>query len=308
MQQTEAMVTAFSDGASSRGSASGSDRASGSFATSGVIGAGTMGIGIAYVLALSGADVHLVEPDQDQAGRAREAIVARVHKASARADADARLSRVAERINWISAPVELPVGLDVIIEAVPEQLELKHSVLSLAETRQPGLLGTNTSGISIGALAERLHRPDRLVGLHFFNPVWAMRLLEVVRSSATSDDVLDRARSLAEQLGKEAITVADHPGFATSRLGVMLGLEAIRMLEDGVASATDIDKAMELGYRHPMGPLRLTDLVGLDVRLAIAGNLQQAYGDRFRPPQLLLDKVAAGELGQKSGQGFYSWQ
>lgn len=304
MQHTKGMVSTPSGSVP----ASGPVPASGSFTTSGVIGAGTMGIGIAYVLALSGAHVHLVEPDDIQADRARAAIVSRVGRASAREDASARLDGLVDRIHRVTGPAELPAGLDVIIEAVPEQLELKRSVLGLAESRNPGLLGTNTSGISIGALAEGLHEPARLVGLHFFNPVWAMRLLEVVRSAVTTDGVIDRALTLAGQLDKEAITVTDRPGFATSRLGVTLGLEAMRMLQDGVASAADIDKAMELGYRHPMGPLRLTDLVGLDVRLAIARNLQQAYGDRFAPPRILLDKVAAGELGQKSGQGFYPWR
>jgi 3-hydroxybutyryl-CoA dehydrogenase len=194
-----------------------------------------------------------------------------------------------------------------VVEAVPEQLELKKTVLGAAERLEPALLGSNTSSISIAALAEDLTGPERLVGLHFFNPVWAMPLLEVVVGPATTEQTSASAVALANRLGKDAILVRDAPGFATSRLGVALGLEAMRMLADGVASAEDIDKAMMLGYRHPMGPLELTDVVGLDVRLAVARTLQQAYGDRFAPPPLLERMVAEGKLGRKVGEGFYRW-
>ena len=167
------------------------------------------------------------------------------------------------------------------------------------------MLASNTSALSISQMAKSLRRPQNLVGLHFFNPVWSMPLLEIVRGSANPDEVIDAAREIGRLIGKETIVVNDYPGFATSRLGVALGLEAIRMLEDDVAAAEDIDQAMVLGYRHPMGPLRLTDLVGLDVRLHIARQLADSLGPRFTPPQLLIDKVAAGELGKKSGRGFY---
>jgi 3-hydroxybutyryl-CoA dehydrogenase len=196
---------------------------------------------------------------------------------------------------------------DVVVEAVPEQLELKKAVLGAAERLEPALLGSNTSSIPIAALAVDLTGPERLVGLHFFNPVWAMPLLEVVVGPATTEQTSASAVALANRLGKDAILVRDAPGFATSRLGVALGLEAMRMLADGVASAEDIDKAMMLGYRHPMGPLELTDVVGLDVRLAVARTLQQAYGDRFAPPPLLERMVAEGKLGRKVGEGFYRW-
>lgn len=262
------------------------------FKRAAVIGVGTMGAGIAQVLARSGAQVWLVEPDDAQASRAQQAF------------AESGLADLVGRWRSVEA---LLVGLDVIIEAVPERADLKALVLSAAEQRRPRLLGTNTSALSIDALAQTLVHPEALVGLHFFNPVQKMRLLEVVRGPATSDATVHLALRLAAQLDKEPIVVADVPGFATSRLGLALGLEAMRMLEDEVASAADIDKAMELGYRHPMGPLRLSDLVGLDVRLDIARVLQAAYGDRFAPPQILIEKVSGGELGQKVGQGFYRW-
>jgi 3-hydroxybutyryl-CoA dehydrogenase len=190
---------------------------------------------------------------------------------------------------------------------VPEDLDLKLSILAAAERREPAMLASNTSALSISRLAKSLRRPQSLVGLHFFNPVWSMPLLEIVRGSANPDEVVDAAHEIGRRIGKETIVVNDYPGFATSRLGVALGLEAIRMLEDGVAAAEDIDRAMVLGYRHPMGPLRLTDLVGLDVRLHIARQLADSLGARFTPPQLLIDKVAAGELGRKSGRGFFDW-
>jgi 3-hydroxybutyryl-CoA dehydrogenase len=197
---------------------------------------------------------------------------------------------------------------DVLVEAVPERPDLKRAVLAEAEERQPVLLASNTSSISIGELAESLRTPERFCGLHFFNPVWAMPLLEVVVGPRTSDATRQAAVALADRLGKDPVVVKDAPGFATSRLGVALGLEAIRMVADGVASPGDIDKAMVLGYRHPVGPLELTDIVGLDVRLDIARTLATAYGQRFTPPSLLERMVAEGRLGRKTGEGFYRWE
>lgn len=194
------------------------------------------------------------------------------------------------------------------MEAVPERLEEKRAVLRDAAALNPALLGSNTSSIAIGELAAGLDAPERFLGLHFFNPVWAMALLEIVVGPATAEETTAAAVALAGRLGKDPVVVRDLPGFATSRLGVTLGLEAIRMVADGVASPADIDKAMVLGYRHPIGPLELTDLVGLDVRLDIARTLQAAYGDRFAPPPLLVEMVADGRLGKKSGQGFYQWK
>ncbi|MGH9073165.1 MAG: 3-hydroxyacyl-CoA dehydrogenase family protein, partial [Acidimicrobiales bacterium] len=200
-------------------------------------------------------------------------------------------------------------GCALVVEAVFEDPGLKQSVLrAVAEAASPdAVLATNTSSISVDRLARSLPGPERFLGMHFFNPVPVSDLVELVRGAATAEGVVAAARGWVEALGKTPITVKDRPGFASSRLGVLLGLEAVRMLEEGVASAEDIDAAMVLGYRHPMGPLRTTDLVGLDVRLGIAEYLTGALGERFRPPRLLVDKVARGELGRKSGRGFFDW-
>lgn len=276
--------------------------------TVGVIGAGTMGIGIAYVFAATGSEVTIVEPDQDRTQAAHAAVVDQAAAAHARGKLDlATREALGDRLHFVDAISELPDALDLAVEAVPERAELKRSVLAEVEKHRPVLLATNTSGIAIGELAGALSRPQAFLGLHFFNPVWSMPLVEIVRGRDTDDAALTAAQEAVTQIGKERIVISDAPGFATSRLGVAIGLEAMRMLEDGVASAEDIDRAMELGYRHPTGPLKLTDLVGLDVRLDIATNLAAAYGLRFEPPQILRDKVAAGELGRKSGRGFYTW-
>ncbi len=274
-----------------------------------VIGGGTMGVGIAYVLAVAGARVDLVDADADlaaaavaRAGDLAEGAVARGKLAPDQVAAVRGRLRPAGRVE------DATPGADVVIEAVPERADLKRAVLTAAERAlSPALLATNTSGISIGELAGALAAPERFLGLHFFNPVPAMALVEVVVGPATGDAARAVALALVERIGKTAVVVADAPGFATSRLGVALGLEAIRMVEQGVAEPAAIDRAMELGYRHPVGPLRLTDLVGLDVRLDIARNLAAAYGPRFDPPRLLIDMVARGDLGKKTGQGFYTW-
>jgi 3-hydroxybutyryl-CoA dehydrogenase len=197
--------------------------------------------------------------------------------------------------------------LDVIVEAVVENVALKQRLLVEAEAREPVVLGTNTSSISIDELATVLSAPEKFVGMHFFNPVWAMPLVEVIRGRKTSIATLAAVSDAVDFLGMEQAVINDAPGFATSRLGVLVGLEAIRMVEQGVASPADIDRAMSLGYRHPMGPLMLGDLVGLDVRLGIAEHLASVYGDRFEPPELLRSMVAEGHLGKKSGRGFYDW-
>ncbi|ROS32142.1 3-hydroxyacyl-CoA dehydrogenase family protein [Amycolatopsis thermoflava] len=276
--------------------------------TVGVLGGGTMGIGIAYVFAAAGCETTLIEPSTHQATRVTRTLAEQASRARDKGRLDAgTAASVADRVHVLRSVDELPRGLDLIVEAVPERAGLKRSVLLAAQARKPGLLASNTSGLSIDELAGDLDDPGRFLGLHFFNPVWSMPLLEVVRGSATLPDAVELAVAIAEQIGKQTIVVRDKPGFATSRLGVAIGLEAIRMLEDGVASAADIDRAMELGYRHPMGPLRLTDLVGLDVRLDIARHLARSYGPRFEPPRLLVEKVAAGETGKKAGRGFYEW-
>ncbi len=189
-------------------------------------------------------------------------------------------------------------------------MELKRSLFRQVEAAAPedALLATNTSSLSVDEIARELDHPQRFLGLHFFNPVHIMALVEVVHGPRTADETRERGVAFARELGKEPIVVRDSPGFASSRLGVALGLEAIRMVEEDVASPRDIDQAMELGYRHPMGPLRLTDLIGLDVRLGIAEYLHETLGgERFRPPELLKRMVAEGKLGRKSGQGFYEW-
>jgi 3-hydroxybutyryl-CoA dehydrogenase len=259
-------------------------------------------------LARAGIGVELVEVDEELAQaavtRARRAIDDGVSRGRVEAEAGERAKVLIQPVVGVGGCRPEP---RLAIEAVPERTELKLAVLSEVEVLRPWLLATNTSGISVDELAAGLADPSRFLGLHFFNPVPAMALVEVVVGTATSEETRAAAVALVAEIGKEAVVVRDAPGFATSRLGLALGLEAIRMVEDGVASAADIDRAMVLGYRHPVGPLRLTDIVGLDVRLDIARNLRQAYGDRFTPPPLLERMVAEGKLGKKSGEGFYRW-
>jgi len=273
-----------------------------------VIGAGTMGVGIAYVFAAAGCRTLVVEPD---AGRTR-ALVDTLRAQADRGVARGKLTpeqadALPERLEVVACPAQLPTGLDLVVESVPERLELKHEVLAAVADRRPSLLATNTSALSVDTLAERLPHPQAFLGMHFFNPVWSLPMVEVVRGARTADAAVDAAQQLVQLIGKQSIVVRDVPGFATSRLDLIASLEAMRMLEAGVASAQDIDKAMVLAYRHPMGPLRLSDVVGLDVRLDIARNLTTALGDRFAPPQLLVDLVERGDLGEKTGRGFYTW-
>ncbi|MET8256270.1 3-hydroxyacyl-CoA dehydrogenase family protein [Micromonospora sp. NPDC005205] len=274
-----------------------------------VVGAGTMGLGIAYVAAGTGHAVELVEVDPERGTAALNRLAELWERAVQRGKLSAdEAATNRQRVTLRPTLADVAPAPQVIVEAVPERLELKRAVLRDAAALRPALLGSNTSSIAIGALAAELDAPERFLGLHFFNPVWAMALLEIVVGPATAEETTAAAVALAGRLGKDPVVVRDMPGFATSRLGVTLGLEAIRMVADEVASPADIDKAMVLGYRHPIGPLELTDLVGLDVRLDIARTLQAAYGDRFAPPQMLVEMVAAGRLGKKSGQGFYRWE
>ncbi len=275
-----------------------------------VLGAGTMGHGIAQMAALAGYETRLHDVDPDALRRAMERIRDQLDKGVdlekiASADRDGALERLITSTDLSSAARDAAA----VIEAVPERLELKRRVLSDAASRATpdALLATNTSSLSITAIAEGTPAPERVVGTHFFNPVHIMELLEVVVGEASSRSAVERALGFGKRLGKTPIVVNDRPGFASSRLGVALGLEAIRMLEEGVASAEDIDAAMTLGYRHPMGPLELTDLVGLDVRLEIARYLEEELGERYRPPELLERMVDEGRLGKKSGEGFYEW-
>lgn len=274
----------------------------------GVIGGGTMGLGIAYVMAQAGAGVGVVEPDDTRAAQMWEAI----DEAAAGAVGRGKLSGEAAvalrgRITRLTTVESLAGDLDLIVESVPERFELKQAVLAAAAAREPRLLATNTSAISIDRLAEGLPAPERFLGMHFFNPVWSLKLVELVRGSATSEDTIAAARDAIAWMGKEPLLVSDVPGFATSRLDLIASLEAMRMLESGVASAEDIDRAAVLAYRHPVGPLRLSDIVGLDVRLDIARTLEAAHGSRFAPPKILETMVAEGRLGAKSGRGFFDW-
>ncbi|MFD0558162.1 3-hydroxybutyryl-CoA dehydrogenase [Stackebrandtia endophytica] len=273
-----------------------------------VIGGGTMGAGIAYVAALADYQVTLCEVDGERAASALDRIGRWAEAAEDRGRAEpGTATRIRSQVSTVTNVTDAPEAAEVIVEAVPERLDLKRRILTAAQQRSPKLLASNTSSISISEIAESLEAPERFIGLHFFNPVYAMALLEIVTGDRTSPQTTQAALDIARRLGKQPIVVEDAPGFATSRLGNALGLEAIRMVESGVASAADIDTAMSLGYRHPLGPLELTDVVGLDVRLDIARTLQEAYGDRFAPPQLLIDMVAAGKLGKKTGEGFYRW-
>lgn len=273
-----------------------------------VVGGGTMGIGIAHRFAAHGAMVTIVDVDLATAQIAvvRTADTLRTAAERGKLDRD-DLEDIVAGLRAAGSIGEVDKGPDLIIEAVVEDVDLKRSILTECEERDPRVLASNTSSISIDDLAAGLSAPDRFAGMHFFNPVWAMHLVEVIRGSATTQDTLDRIAAMVDGLGMEQALINDAPGFATSRLGILVGVEAIRMVEEGVAAPVDIDRAMSLGYRHPMGPLMLGDLVGLDVRLKIASHLATVYGDRFEPPELLRSMVADGKLGKKSGTGFYDW-
>jgi 3-hydroxybutyryl-CoA dehydrogenase len=267
----------------------------------GVFGGGRMGAGIAHAFAVAGARVVVIETDDASAAAARERVAS-------------SLARALEKGVVVLGSAEVstdPAALaacSLVIEAVPEMVDLKHQVLGrIAEVAPAAVLGSNTSSLSIDQLATAVPDPTRLIGLHFFNPVPVSELVEIVVGARTSPRLVTQAKAWVAGLGKSAITVQDSPGFASSRLGVALAIEAMRMLEDGVASAEDIDTAMTLGYRHPVGPLRTTDIVGLDVRLAIAEHLAKHLGPRFEAPEILRAKVAAGELGRKAGAGFFVW-
>lgn len=270
----------------------------------GVLGGGRMGAGIAHAFLLAGSKVTVIERDEASADaaqtRVRDAIAGSV----------ARGIAVPEPELTTGTDVAAFAGCGLVVEAVPEELAFKIEALTRVEAAlaPEAALASNTSSISIDTLAGHLARPRRFLGMHFFNPVPASQLVELVLGARTAPSLAADARGWVEAIGKTPITVHDAPGFASSRLGVAIGLEAIRMLETGVASADDIDTAMTLGYKHPVGPLRLTDLVGLDVRLGIAEYLHASLGDRFEPPALLRRLVAEGKLGRKTGEGFYVWE
>ena len=276
-------------------------------AACGVVGGGRMGAGIAHALLLAGSTVTLVERDAETAAAARERVARAVDGSVKRG----HVEYAGKAMSLLDTTADHTALRDagLVIEAVPEDRDLKRAALRAIEdaVTVETVIASNTSSISLDTLAHALAHPERLLGLHFFNPVPASRLVEVVIASATAPGLRERAVAWVEQIKKTPVVVKDAPGFASSRLGVALGLEAIRMVEAGVASAEDIDAAMALGYGHPTGPLRLTDLVGLDVRLGIARYLERELGPRFAPPQLMVDMVERGELGRKTGKGFYDW-
>jgi len=276
-----------------------------------VLGAGTMGHGIAHVSAYAGYEVRLYDLEDSFVTAGLAKIAANLEKGVARGKTDPDKAAAAlPRITGTSSLAEAVTGADLVIEAVPEKLELKRSLFAQVEEHADAgvIYGTNTSSLSIAKIAEGLAKPGRVIGLHFFNPVHIMALLEIVVHTGTEDSVLSDCLTYGEAIGKQCIKVNDFPGFATSRLGVCLGMEAIRMVEQGVASPQDIDTAMVLGYRHPVGPLKLTDMVGLDVRMHIGEYLAAELGNpAFEPPALMRKMVSEGALGKKSGKGFYDW-
>ena len=285
---------------------------SSTLSTIAVIGAGTMGHGIAHVCAAAGYHAALfdVRPELVAAGLAKISANLDAGVARGKVTAEQRAATLANLRGEADLAAAL-TGAHLVIEAVPEKLELKQKLLrEAAEIAGPAaILATNTSSLSVSEIAAAVPGPQRVIGTHFFNPVHLMKLLEIVVGRETTPEVLAQIQSFGARIGKDCIVVKDSPGFATSRLGLVIGLEAIRMVEEGVASPEDIDKAMCLGYGFPMGPLKLTDLVGLDVRLSIAEYLREHLRDgaHFQPPALLKQMVAEGKLGKKSGQGFYKW-
>ena len=276
-----------------------------------VLGAGTMGHGIAQVSAMAGHDVQVRDIDEEFVADGLAAIESNLEAGIERDkvtqnEADATLNR-------LSGTTSLEVAVtdaDIVIEAVPEEMAIKHDTMTDVESHvaPDTIIASNTSSLSLTEIASALDHPSRAVGLHFFNPVHIMKLVEIVTAEQSSDETVERARQFVEGIEKTPIEVMDSPGFASSRLGVALGVESMRMVEEGVASPEDIDTAMELGYNHPLGPIELGDVVGLDVRLDILEYLRKELGERFKPPQILKRKVRAGKLGKKSGEGFYIWE
>jgi 3-hydroxybutyryl-CoA dehydrogenase len=273
-----------------------------------VVGGGTMGVGIVYVFAAAGWNVWVVEPNDASANTLQktleETAVAGLKRGKLN---ESNVAHITTGVQRLRSADELPVGLDLVVETVPERMDIKRVVLGQIDARLPSIIATNTSAMSINELAKCVKDPSSFLGMHFFNPVWSLAMVELIRGDATSASTLAMAQSYSDSIGKTSITVRDVPGFATSRLDLIASLEAMRMLQDGVASAEDIDKAMLIAYRHPMGPLRLSDIVGLDVRLDIARQLSATLGDRYAPPKILEEMVARGDLGRKSGKGFFDW-
>jgi 3-hydroxybutyryl-CoA dehydrogenase len=273
-----------------------------------VVGGGTMGVGIVYVFAAAGWNVWVVEPDDARAQSMQKTLEDTARAGLKRGKLNEfRVMHITQGVQRLRSADELPFGLDLVIETVPERMDIKRMVLGQIDARLPTIIASNTSAMSINELAKCVKDPSSFLGMHFFNPVWSLAMVELIRGDVTSESTLSAAKKYSESIGKTSITVRDVPGFATSRLDLIASLEAMRMLQDGVASAEDIDNAMLIAYRHPMGPLRLSDIVGLDVRLDIARQLSSTLGDRYAPPKILEEMVARGDLGRKSGKGFFDW-
>ncbi|MFC3958411.1 3-hydroxyacyl-CoA dehydrogenase family protein [Halovivax cerinus] len=277
----------------------------------GVLGAGTMGQGIAQVAAQAGHDVVVRDIESEFVEDGLDGIESTLAEGVEREKVTP--DEKAATLDRLSGTTDLETAVsesDLVIEAVPEDMDLKQETFTSVEESadEETIIASNTSALSVTEIASALERPERAIGLHFFNPVHLMSLVEVVVPERTSDETVETAEAFVDGIGKSPITVRDSPGFASSRLGVTLGVEAIRMVETGVASPRDVDRAMTLGYNHPMGPIELTDVVGLDVRLDILEHLREELGERFKPPQLLRQKVRAGNLGRKTGEGFYVWE
>jgi 3-hydroxybutyryl-CoA dehydrogenase len=274
-----------------------------------VVGGGTMGTGIAYVSVVAGIPTTVVEPNADR----RTALLQEIDGALANGISRGKLTEsvagaARAALSLVPSVEAMPADLDLVIETVSERPEVKELVLREIDAKNPAIIASNTSSMSINVLASFVREPSRFLGLHFFNPVWSIPLVEVVRGALTSQQTLDTALAFVVSIGKQSAVINDAPGFATSRLDLIVAAESIRMVEEGVGSPEDIDRAITLAYRHPVGPLTLTDIVGLDVRLDIMRQLEISLGDRFAPPQLLVEMVERGDLGKKSGQGFFEWQ
>ncbi|MFB6119485.1 MAG: 3-hydroxyacyl-CoA dehydrogenase family protein [Halobacteriaceae archaeon] len=276
-----------------------------------VLGAGTMGHGIAQVSAMAGHDVCMRDIDEDIVDDGLAAIESNLEGGVERGKVtDEEMAATLDRLSGTTSLEDAVTDADLVVEAVPEDMDIKHDTVTEVESHvdRDVVIASNTSSLSLTEIASALDHPERAIGLHFFNPVHIMALVEIVVPEQASDDTLAQAHEFVEGIDKTPVEVMDAPGFASSRLGVSLGVEAIRMVQEGVASPEDIDTAMELGYNHPMGPLELGDVVGLDVRLDILEYLREELGERFRPPQILKRKVRAGNLGKKTGEGFYVWE
>jgi len=270
-----------------------------------------MGHGIAQVSAMAGHDVSMRDIDEDIVDDGLAVIESNLDGGVERDKlTEAEAAATLDRLSGTTSLEDAVADADLVVEAVPEDMDIKHDTVTEVESHvdRDVIIASNTSSLSLTAIASALDHPERAIGLHFFNPVHIMALVEIVVPEQASNNTIAQAHEFVEGIDKTPVEVTDAPGFASSRLGVSLGVEAIRMVQEDVASPRDIDTAMELGYNHPMGPLELGDVVGLDVRLDILEYLREELGERFRPPQILKRKVRAGKLGKKTGEGFYVWE